>query len=508
MFNDLKELIEIVTVQKVSQIEILTEKIELTTKSSLLLEGIRTGSIKTDDDGLELLYPDKNHVAYTKLKSMLYDRLLNTLFFLDLKKYSKGDVGNSRDLAYKNFCQIVLITSQGKRPMAVRMAERLLQKCLKNEFLDLSLLLSQFLEEHYSVWDPDEKKSHKNSFLYEQNISKIKELRAITPIWAQLARMLMIRRTKEFDDVIEKLEKLENSKTHESSYLFNYRLYSSWIFYHWLAADFNSQLESCQEAINYLEIKKRKFSLQGLSFLTYKGIAEMHLNRVNEAEDTLSSILNEFPITKGKIHWLNVYNYLFLVKVRRRKYIDATAMVFEVINIKSFQKIDKKWKEPWLLKEAYINLLIRIEKVDIELVKDVKIKSFRLNKFMNEVPLFYKDKRGLNVSILIVQFIYLLLDNKTNEMHDRLDGLRQYSYRYLRNDSTFRSNCFIKMLLKIPSAGFHHLRVENHTKELKKKLFSTPMMISAQSYEVEVIPYEDLWEIVMEILEKRNSKKG
>ena len=64
------------------------------------------------------------------------------------------------------------------------------------------------------------------------------------------------------------------------------------------------------------------------------------------------------------------------------------------------------------------------------------------------------------------------------------------------------------MLLKIPSAGFHHLRVENHTKELKKKLLSTPMMISAQSYEVEVIPYEDLWEIVMEILEKRNSEKG
>ena len=178
-------------------------------------------------------------------------------------------------------------------------------------------------------------------------------------------------------------------------------------------------------------------------------------------------------------------------------------MLFEVTTLKNFNKLDDKWRQPWTIKEAFIHILMKIGKISEDEIADIEFRPFRINRFMNDVPLYSKDKRGSNVSILIAQFIFLLTENKTNKIYERLDGLNQYCHRYLRNDNTYRSNCFIKMLMKIPLANFHPVRVRSHTKVLWKKLQDAPLTISEQSYEVEIIPYEDLWELVLEILETR-----
>ena len=510
MIQELKELIHIVTKQKVSQIEILTESSQLDTKSRRLLEGLRNETITSDEEAMQLLYPEGKRQTYQKLKNRLYNRLLNTLFFIDVKKYNKGEAGKIKDSLYKEYSQIMLIRGQGHRELAINMATKLLEKSMRYEAFDISLLLSNILEEFYSVWQPNKRLLSYYANVYDETAKKIRELRSITFIWTGLVESLMARRTNVLNEesssyYIEELTKL--NRIEGSSFLFNYRLYSSWIVFYWLKQDYHKQLEICKRALKSIRTSNQKDSIHGLSFINYKGIAELNLRDYKSAENTLNSILYEYPLTPGKVHWLNIQNYLFLVKILRRKYYDAFEILYKVVNLRNFKKTDKKWREPWLIKEAYINLLIKIGKIDLEKLQGKKIRKFRLSKFVNDVPLFFKDKRGQNVSILIAQFIFLLIENKTNAMHDRLDGLKQYSYRYLRNDSTFRSNCFIKMLLKIPGAGFHPVRVENHTKDLKKKLLSTPMMISEQSYEVEIIPYEDLWEIVMEILHKRNKSK-
>ena len=106
------------------------------------------------------------------------------------------------------------------------------------------------------------------------------------------------------------------------------------------------------------------------------------------------------------------------------------------------------------------------------------------------------------MSLLIFQFIFLLFEKKYNNVIDRVDALNQYAYRYLRVDTNLRSNCFIKMLTKIPKADFHPIRVEAYTKSLHNKLVDTPKIISSQALSIEVIPYENLWELVMDILYK------
>ncbi|MEL6989086.1 MAG: hypothetical protein AAGK97_14835, partial [Bacteroidota bacterium] len=114
---------------------------------------------------------------------------------------------------------------------------------------------------------------------------------------------------------------------------------------------------------------------------------------------------------------------------------------------------------------------------------------------------FTKDKRGLNIAILIVHVLFLLHLKKYNQIIDRTEALNQYCYRYLRTDDTFRSNCFIKMLLQIPKADFNRMRTERYAEKFVNKLRSMPLSVSTQSAEVEFFPYEDLWEITLEMLD-------
>ncbi len=92
-------------------------------------------------------------------------------------------------------------------------------------------------------------------------------------------------------------------------------------------------------------------------------------------------------------------------------------------------------------------------------------------------------------------------------MVDKIDALSQYCYRYLRDDETFRSNCFIKMLMLIPKIGFHPLRLERHANKLLKKLQSKPFKIDEQSIDIKIINFELLWEYILEQLNLNLSSK-
>ncbi len=158
------------------------------------------------------------------------------------------------------------------------------------------------------------------------------------------------------------------------------------------------------------------------------------------------------------------------------------------------------------IKEAYLHALLQMGKIDKESL-DFEPRKFRLNKFLNNVPLYTADKRGSNISLLIVQLLFLLLQNKQDLMVDKTDALSQYCYRYLRNDETFRSNCFNKMLMFIPKIGFHPLRLERHANKLLKKLQCKPFKIDEQSIDIEIINFELLWEYILEQLDLNLSSK-
>ena len=123
------------------------------------------------------------------------------------------------------------------------------------------------------------------------------------------------------------------------------------------------------------------------------------------------------------------------------------------------------------------------------------------------MPVHSKDKRRRNIPILIIHVLFLLQQKKYEKVIDRVESLNLYCYRYLRKDDTYRSNCFIKMLLQLPKANFHREAVIRKTKKYHKMLVNNPSNLRMQSSEVEIMPYEMLWEYVLDSLDNNIRKK-
>ena len=124
------------------------------------------------------------------------------------------------------------------------------------------------------------------------------------------------------------------------------------------------------------------------------------------------------------------------------------------------------------------------------------MKRFKLGKFLNEVPKFSKDKKGMNINILIIQILVLLKDRRWPSIVDRIDALKAYIYRHLKSESTLRSDTFLSMLAVLPKSAFQWDQVEARPAQLRNQLQQGPIL----SVDFEIVPYEDLWEFVLELL--------
>jgi hypothetical protein len=57
------------------------------------------------------------------------------------------------------------------------------------------------------------------------------------------------------------------------------------------------------------------------------------------------------------------------------------------------------------------------------------------------------------------------------------------------------------MLLAMADAGFHKTAVIRHAEPSAKMLKKVPLDFASQSHDIELIPYEDLWQMALDSLE-------
>jgi len=116
------------------------------------------------------------------------------------------------------------------------------------------------------------------------------------------------------------------------------------------------------------------------------------------------------------------------------------------------------------------------------------------------VPHFSKDKRGMNMASLIVQILHGLADKNYDLVADRIEATQKYLTRYAKNRENFRSNTFIKMLLCLSQANFHREAVLRKSASLSNQLQLCPLAAANQSHEIEIIPFEVVWELITQAL--------
>lgn len=202
-------------------------------------------------------------------------------------------------------------------------------------------------------------------------------------------------------------------------------------------------------------------------------------------------------VAKNSINELKLTEYAIQLGLRTGQYDFAYLELAQLNRPKLKSLILERHIEYWHILEAYVNVLLLAGKITP--AEDwPTLPRFKIKKFVNEVPAFSKIKKGMNTQILITQILFFLVQKDYDQVTDRVEALANYCKRYLREDENLRTNCIFKMLSIAAQSSFF----KEPTVQKCQKTFAR--MQNAKEYasnkDAEIVPYEHLWEIILEQL--------
>ena len=474
--NDLLELSQVFSTKKIRYKNLLGINND---QADMLYHLIVEGNISSNEDAMRALFagnsfPEK---SLSRTKTKLRTRIVNSL----MCAYDENESAILRK--YKNLQKELYafktLRVKGLKKAARVLGEKAIKLAIKHEFTEIVLSFARDLHRHYAVDEPNSKK-----YLYYSDLTRRYAqifLEELTIESHYIDTIYLLKGKKHYSaQIIETIgeKALEVEKLLETCRTFKALLLGSnvLVYYYQINQQIERLVNQCKKTISFFENLDYTPPYTAFFSFLYKLIPnQIMLKQYEEARQSIGKCLQLAQV--GTHNWVITKQYEVVTHFHEGN-IEVARNIIQELKTKHTSSLTK-FRETWLIYEAYADLLSG-EKV-------------RLGKFLNDVPEFAKDKRGMNINVLIIQILVLLQRKNYNRIIDRMSALERYSYRYLKKDDTFRSNCFIHILLQLEKGNFNLIAVKRHASKYLKALKSLPLEQSKQDLDVEVVPYELLW---------------
>jgi hypothetical protein len=503
VLKKLIELVDIVTRNKVKSIEIIGNDLDSDTKLMQFYQGIHNGKLTNDQEAFEYLYPDMdNRNAYYKLKHVLNERLRNTLFFIDIKKNKFSNIKRSYLECQKLICNFNLLMTKGARENALYIGEKAVKIAEEYEFTQEILFLSRSLAANYASVYGDRKKYQEYAdkvHLYHQ----IFTAETLVEVFYTDLLSLYVRdkSTKTYvyqlaHDYLQQLEVYCN-KVHSCNFVFGLNMLRTikYMSINDFKEAYRITAQALEQVRNYPFFNARAFCTLSFQYIACCIQLKKHAEGVR-AIGTLKQIME-----RGTFNWYKTQELHFTLSLHTRNYREAYTIFKQVTQRPEFGDLVQNVRETWTIYGAWIYLLKASGKIREE-GRSRGSDKFRIHKYLNDVPTFSRDKRGLNVPILISHIFLLLQQQQYDQLLDRFEAIEKYKDRYLDHEYNFRSNVFIRMLLQVPRSYFKADLVSENAACLRRRLEEVSLEIANQSHDLEILPYEDAWELLLDLLDR------
>jgi tetratricopeptide (TPR) repeat protein len=499
--NRLKELVNIISPNKIKKIKLLCSNVKDQTKVMQLYYGIYYNKFEDDQAAIQKLYGGEEvGTKFSKLKNDLETRLLNVILASDMTSPKM----NERQRAYYKYFKIWSAANMLLRMGIINYAIRLLEKTLKhfekNEFTFLALESSRLLRNHYFRHIGD----YKKGTFYHQKTLKYQEQYHTETTLAGYMDHIVVHYVKDKSDTSHLQEEI-NQYVKKAQQLLPQRLNATIIYRLKMLEvikymNTHNYLETarvCQEAIEYFEKEHPHFRTYITIFLNQWIISCTQLQQYQLATNLIQHAFKY--LEKGEYNWFKLMEYKTQLAFYMKNYDLAYSTFQDVYQHPNLPQLPTVVQEKWKLYEAYVQFVQSLGKVKNT---SQASKRFRLYKFLNDVNTFSKDKRGLNIPITIIQACYEISTQNFDKMIDRMEALDKYRSRYLMEEKYIRSNIFIKMLILLVKADFCPNKVLEKVNPYLMDLKKYPFNEMTAGHELEIIPYTDLWHLTIETLKK------
>lgn len=495
----LKELVDIVTRQRVEKVNIIdiNELEDQQSQYAKFYNALRTGDLKTDQDAAAFFYDsDTTDDRYRKLKSRFKKRLLNYLFFLDINRSAYSDYYHAMHACYKNLLLCRILKSNGARFSFEKMAKQTLTQAQKFNLNSIVVPLTNDLLTHYSLYRKsneykktlDLHDAAKAQLDAEYNAERLME-EVILSVGGNSARQIAHSHTQSLRVMLQQFPE---------NYRIAYLYYYTEAIYFQIIFDFPSLIKTCNAAEHFYETNPTFYQKNHLGqFSLMRMVALLNLRDTENGLKAIKKSLKYFE--EGKNNWLLTMESYFLLAMQAKRYTLASDIFLQTVNHTRFKYANDIRKEKWRIFHAYLHYIFEVEKLDKRLLKNKYIPNFNASQFLNNTPYAAKDKSGLNVAIITLQIQYLLKNHDLDAVFDKMDALNIYAYRYLNKKENKRAYTYIKMLQMAEKKSFIHKYAVQDTRDLQRSLFTATDLYSA---EWEVLPYEVMWEHALQFMQE------
>ena len=497
----LKELAFLIKEGKVSSLHF----IDLLNDDGVISEyyqGLISNRFETDDEIANTLFgKSKSSPTYKKFKKEFKKELVNRLFFIDIEHSKYNDRQKAYHKCYKDWAAIKILLGQSAWNSAKNLCIKVYKMALKYEFNDVIADVARILRLYYGTRVGDAKFYEKYSKIFDYYSTLRNREEFVEGLYTDLVVSYVNKRSDgqiiqqkayEYYQLIEKdLATYDSYWLRLCGYLIQLIIFSS-------VKDQEGTLSVCNEAIAVFNKKTFKTDTALQIFLYQRMVSFAELNDYEEGK--LAALEGIKIVKEGTGNWFKYQEWFFLFSMHKGDYKEAFRGFLKVRNHKRFRFLPDNSKELWLIYEAYLYLLWKTSYLGFGTIVNRHFNEFKSGRFFNALPVFERDKRGMNIPILIAQILLMLINRDYQKAIDRIEAINKYCSRYLTKNETFRSNSFIKMLIQIPASGFHRAAVERKTKKYLSNLMTVPYGMSTQNLEVEIIPYEKLWEMALELM--------
>jgi hypothetical protein len=259
----------------------------------------------------------------------------------------------------------------------------------------------------------------------------------------------------------------------------------------------------CEEAEQYILKNPHLFHTNQLAeFALQKLSCYLNLREYENGKQAIAFSEKLFP--KEIPSWFQFMEYYFYLTMHTEHFSEAETVYNQVIENPRFAYQPEHKKEHWKLSELYLQFALNSGSTA---TISAQRGSFDPNKFLRNVPLYTKDKRGYNIAILILQILMLLDSNDFGGIIGRMDALRTYRTRYLRASSNKQSALFFRMLQIMETNSFSY----ELTKQKSQKYFDWMQSTAAEFSEIQdglqVLPFDWLWNKILEMLKQKEEQK-
>jgi len=463
-------------------------------KDNILYDAIISGKYNSDEEAANDMFgADPGNRNYRNTKGKLKQKLLNHLYFLDYEKHGYTNYDKIEYETRHALHQCRILFKEDVADIAMRRLPLVYKICIEFEFIEMAIASLELMRMQYALEGKTTPFGEANEEIkelrnYQEAISSSEEKYQEALVNINKSTSSQNKAIKDIPVFIQHIEKL--AKKYKSNRL-NILSKKLQIIFNAILFRFADNILLCDEL-------EKKYLQKSLNRIT------VDLNKHELAFTKLYSIFQEKKFEQGITYsekalkifksgsseWFKFIEYYFLTCMHAQKFQKAASLFRLVRTNKNFNQLPDEISDRWLIYRAYLIFFY-----ETKLLKW----GFDLDDYLLLEPEYPKELQGYSISILIIQFMYLLRDGRVNDVKQKIEILEKYSSVHLDKRHNYRNSIFIRMLSIIIDKEFNFELIAEKGDTYLKKLLRFNIPFDLQN-EIEVLPFEELWHYALDIL--------